>query len=446
METIRIKKGHNANIFGWPSEKVEDLAPPETVAAVPEHIPFVKPRLAVAEGDSVKIGSILYVDKRNPSIAFCSPGGGTVRRILFGPRRVIREIVIDCDRQEAFEMHPALDAEALGRIDRSELVSMILKGGLWPLIRELPNRDIARPDRVPPGIIVSLDNREPFHPSAAVYLQGQRDLFRYGLSVLHRLAESGPVIVAGRPETAERFSGIVTHQVVGRYPADDPGALLYRWKTSPSQNRSWYVSGQDVLLLAHLLKTGCYPVERTVAVGGGAALERKHFRSRLGAPLSHLAGQMNADDSVRLVVGGIFTGYAGSAGAHMGLYETSLTLIPEGDDAEFLALFRPGFRKPTYSRLFLSRLHSESLEYDCNRHGGVRACIGCMHCADVCPVDILPQMAYKAVLVGEVEESLAHGLLDCVECGLCSYVCPSKIELTQALKDAKADYALERGE
>jgi Na+-transporting NADH:ubiquinone oxidoreductase subunit A len=59
---------------------------------------------------------------------------------------------------------------------------------------------------------------------------------------------------------------------------------------------------------------------------------------------------------------------------------------------------------------------------------------------DVCPVEILPQLTYKSILAGEVEESLEHGLLDCVECGLCSYVCPSKIELFDTLKTARAAY------
>jgi Na+-transporting NADH:ubiquinone oxidoreductase subunit A len=59
-------------------------------------------------------------------------------------------------------------------------------------------------------------------------------------------------------------------------------------------------------------------------------------------------------------------------------------------------------------------------------------------------VDILPQFAYKAILVGEVEEYLEHGLLDCVECGLCSYVCPSKIDLFESLKAAKASFYKEQ--
>ena len=55
-------------------------------------------------------------------------------------------------------------------------------------------------------------------------------------------------------------------------------------------------------------------------------------------------------------------------------------------------------------------------------------------------MDILPQFTYKAILSGEVEEALAHGLLDCVECGLCSYVCPAKLELTETLQQAKEDF------
>ena len=77
-------------------------------------------------------------------------------------------------------------------------------------------------------------------------------------------------------------------------------------------------------------------------------------------------------------------------------------------------------------------------------NGEERACIACLHCASVCPVDILPQLTYKAILAEEVEEYLEHGLLDCVECGLCTYVCPSKIELTRTFIAAKAAYAKER--
>ena len=78
---------------------------------------------------------------------------------------------------------------------------------------------------------------------------------------------------------------------------------------------------------------------------------------------------------------------------------------------------------------------------NCNVHGGVRACIACNHCPEVCPVDILPQLTYKSILVEEVEETLAHGLLDCVECGLCAFACVSKIPILQYIQLAKYELA-----
>jgi Na+-transporting NADH:ubiquinone oxidoreductase subunit A len=119
-----------------------------------------------------------------------------------------------------------------------------------------------------------------------------------------------------------------------------------------------------------------------------------------------------------------------------------LVLLPEGrQPGSFLGWTLPGATGPSYSRAFLSAFRRQAEHpLDCNRHGGQRACIQCNFCPQVCPVDILPQLAYKAILAGEVEEALDHGLLDCVECGLCAFVCPSKIDLLQAFREARAKF------
>jgi Na+-transporting NADH:ubiquinone oxidoreductase subunit A len=85
-------------------------------------------------------------------------------------------------------------------------------------------------------------------------------------------------------------------------------------------------------------------------------------------------------------------------------------------------------------------LRKAPLAMDCGQHGEVRACINCGYCAEVCAVDILPQYTLKSILAGEVEETLAHGLLDCVACGLCTYVCPSKIDICASLQKAREAY------
>jgi len=433
---------------GPPSTSLVTLSDPDRLACTPEKIPYIKPRLKIAQGDAVKIGTLLFEDKRNPKFRFLSPAGGAVRRIQFGPRRVIRAIVIERDKQdEASEQFAILSGNDIESMERLKLVEHILEGGLWWVFRQLPFRDLPDPETVPPVIIVGLSAKEPYQPSPNVYLQDRMDLMAFGVKVLQKLSGNQVMIFHnGDTPPPEEIQALSTHMVRGNYPSDDPGTFLYHVKTSPEQNRAWFVSGQDLLLLAQLLAQGRYPTDRIVSIGGSRAPTPQHVRTRLGAPLSHLVDIDAIKADTRFVVGGLFTGYASDRYGFMGQYETALNLLPEGSEAEFLTLFNPGLRKPTYSRTFLSCLNPGPLVYDCNLKGGERACIACMHCADVCPVDIMPHMAYKAVLADEVEEYLEHGLLDCVNCGLCSYVCPSKIELTRTFIDAKAGYLKEQGD
>jgi Na+-transporting NADH:ubiquinone oxidoreductase subunit A len=446
MKSIPIQNGFNLKVAGVPALECEKISSPERVSVLPDKIPYIKPRLGIREGDPVDIGSELFFDKRHPEIKFCAPGSGRIEKIAFGRRRVIEEIVIRLKDKETYKEFPAFSERDLTALSRDTVIESLSSGGLWPLIRELPFRDIARVNAFPPMIIVSLSAEEPFLSKPGVYLDGKGDLFAYGLKVLNLLCP-GKVIVSVHRKDADAVSSVsemVTHVVSGKYPADDPGVLHFHLKTSPDENRGWFIHGQDLLLVAEFLQTGRFPTERIIAVGGNAAGKAAHFKARLGSPIDHLVKHTASADGIRYVVGGIFTGYPGSIAGFIGLYERGLTVIPEGTEREFLMLIQPGFNKPSYSRAFLSWLNTGNFQIDGNIHGGVRACIACNHCMEVCPVKILPQLTYKAILAGEIEEALAHGLLDCVECGLCAYVCPSKIELTEVLKAAKKDYYLEQ--
>ena len=447
IKNIRIKKGHNPRVLGAPGPALQKTEPPTHVALLPEHIPFLKPRLKIKTGDRVALGSSLVEDKRNTEIQLLSPGGGRVADIRFGPRRVIQEIIIQLDQSEKaieFERYRRGDID---KMSRDRLVRSLIAGGVWSLIRELPFRDYARPDFVPPVLFVSLGRLEPFHPSPEVYLPGNEALFHFGLNVLHKLADGRVYVCRHRSNTAAASSldGLVNLIYTGNYPAHDPGVLLYRMKSKPEENRAWYIDGQDVMLMARMLRDGAYPTERVVSLGGSGASQPQHVIARMGAPLSVIAADQTNAENLRYVQGGMLTGYGALPQSHLGFFETALNLLPEGDHrGELLGLFNPGYRKPSFSRAFLSALNREALEVDCNMHGGERACIACGYCAQVCPVDIFPQFTYKAVLAEEIEESLEHGLLDCVECGLCAYVCPSKIELFETLKNAKAAFYREK--
>lgn len=447
MDKITIKRGLRLRITGTPSSDLTALPDPSQLAVLPEHIPHIKPRLKIAEGDNVQIGSLLFEDKREPRFKFLSPGGGTVSRIQFGPRRVIQAIVIDRDADDETPLgFKAVQESALAQMTRNDLVARIVDGGLWWAFRELPFRNLPDPDTTPPLIIVGLDAKEPFLPSPAVYLKDQDDLLGFGLKVLAKLTDGQVVVFADARQLSELGPAghRVTLGVTGKYPADDPGTVVYHMKTSKVENRAWFINGQDLLAMAQLLSQGRYPTHRVVSVGGSAAAVRQHYRVRMGAPLSQLTAGQTITDGQRLIVGGILRGFAGHPEGFMGLYETALNILPGDEKGEFLALFNPGPGKPTFSRAFASRINPRPLVFDCKLHGDRRACIACMHCADVCPVGMLPQLVYKSIKAEEVEEYLALGLLDCVECGLCAYVCPSKIELTRTFTGAKAAYAREQ--
>ncbi|MBW1893802.1 MAG: 4Fe-4S dicluster domain-containing protein [Deltaproteobacteria bacterium] len=442
MITVRGVKGLHLKISGAPSLETIKLGRPEHVGSVPFKIPFIKPKLLVSTGDHVKIGTPLFHDKKNQDLKFVSPGCGTISDIVFGPRRVIEKIIIRLDSNEEYEKFDRLNKNDLQTLSKKNLTDLLLQSGMWPLIKELPFRGIADPDTTPAAIWVNLDTCEPFLPAPEVYLAGKKKLFDFGLRALEKLSDKVNISASGNGN----YDIPLTHKYSGQYPSGDPGVLLYHTRRSSNENRCWYISGQDLLLISTFLTSGTYPVERIVSVGGCMAdsVEKKHCITRTGVPIAHLAPRSSKKQNIRFLAGGLFKGYAVHCDSFLGLYETSLNVIDQGDREEFLGFLRPGFNKPSFSRTFLSSINTKDLEIDSGIHGEIRACVNCGACAKICPVEILPQFTFKCLAANEIEEALEHGLLDCVECGLCSFVCPSKIELNGTFREAKQEYRKEQ--
>jgi len=66
-----------------------------------------------------------------------------------------------------------------------------------------------------------------------------------------------------------------------------------------------------------------------------------------------------------------------------------------------------------------------------------QSCIRCARCVDSCPVQLMPNFLADYAQNEMFNISLDQGAMDCIECGICSYVCPTRRELVHWIKLAK---------
>lgn len=157
-------------------------------------------------------------------------------------------------------------------------------------------------------------------------------------------------------------------------------------------------------------------ISRVITIAGEAVEKPGNFDTLLGTPVEYLLIQagVQADKVNRLVLGGPMMGYT--------LNTTSVPLIKTSNcviAASASELPEPPPEQP---------------------------CIRCSLCADVCPVELLPQQLFWHAKASEFEKAEHLNLFDCIECGACSYVCPSSIPLVQYYRYAKDEIRTQRSE
>ena len=98
MKTIFIKNTYDLNLVGQPSKKTIQLKKQNIYGVSPVRL-GIKPKLNIKEGDNVRVGTLLFFDKKNHLNKFLSPVSGVVKQIILGPKRVVERIEIESDGQ-----------------------------------------------------------------------------------------------------------------------------------------------------------------------------------------------------------------------------------------------------------------------------------------------------------------------------------------------------------
>ena len=85
---IKIKRGLDIPIRGAPQQVIEDAPAARNVALVGFDYVGMKPTMEVKEGDRVKLGQLLFTDKKTEGVRYTAPAAGVVTAINRGARRV----------------------------------------------------------------------------------------------------------------------------------------------------------------------------------------------------------------------------------------------------------------------------------------------------------------------------------------------------------------------
>jgi Na+-transporting NADH:ubiquinone oxidoreductase subunit A len=187
MGLTKIKKGLDVPISGEPEQVISEGKPCKTVAVVGFDYVGMKPTMAVAVGDRVKLGQLLFTDKKMAGVKHTSPGGGTVTAINRGLKRVFQSIVIQLDDKEDEITFESYKEDQLGDLAVDKVKDNLIESGLWTLLRARPFGRTANPAETPHSIFVTAIDTNPLAPAVEKILEGKEKDFQNGLKVLSRL-------------------------------------------------------------------------------------------------------------------------------------------------------------------------------------------------------------------------------------------------------------------
>ena len=196
---IKIKKGLDIPLKGEPEKLISDGPEIKTVAAVATDVSGIRPRMAVQVGDKVRLGQVLYSDKRNPDVPFTAPGAGEVVAVNRGARRALQSVVIRLEGDDA-ESFRSWKASELDTLDQQEARDNLIASGLWTTLRTRPFSRIPTPDATPDAIFVTAIDTNPLAIDPAFFIQQDPEAFADGLKVLSRIADC-PIYLCTAPDS-----------------------------------------------------------------------------------------------------------------------------------------------------------------------------------------------------------------------------------------------------
>lgn len=435
---IKLRKGLDINLKGKAAKQKFSVKAAAQYALVPDDFVGMTPKVVVREGDKVKAGDALFVNKKQTDVKFASPVSGVVQAVVRGDRRKVLRVVVEADKDQQYV---DFGQKQVASLDGDAVVKALLEAGLFGYINQLPYAVSTTPDQKPRAVFVSALRDMPLAGDFEYELQGNEEDFQTGLTALSKVA---PVYLGiGAKQTSKALTeakDVEVNVFDGPCPAGNVGVQVNNIAPVNKGEVVWTVDPTAVIFFGRLFRTGKVDLRRLVAVAGSEITKPEYAEMLVGQPIADLLeGRLAAKNHVRIINGNPLTGRKATMDDFVGGHTSEITVIPEGDNVdEMLGWILPRTNDFSVSRSYFSWLFGKNKEYalDARVKGGERHMIMSGEYDKVLPMDIYAEYLIKAIIAGDIDRMEQLGIYEVApeDFAVAEFVDSSKLELQHIVR------------
>ena len=435
---IKLRKGLDINLKGKANFETIRRIDCSEIALVPDSFGGVTPKVIVREGDCVKAGEALFVDKKYPEMKFASPVSGTVKAVVRGDRRKVLYVKVKADETQQFVDFGIKDIE---KLDGRAIKEALLASGLFSFIQQLPYAVTTTPDTMPKAIFVSAFRDMPLASDFEVELKGNEKDFQTGLTALSKIQKTYLGLSVHQTASALVNAKDVEINVFdGKCPAGNVGVQVNHIDPINKGEVVWTIDPAAVIFFGRLFNTGKVDLRRVIAVAGSEVKNPSYAEILVGTPLSKvLDGQLKSTEHIRIINGNPLTGRKTILEDFVGAHTSEVTVIPEGDDVnEFLGWILPRTNLFSVSKSYFSWLMGKkTYNLDARIKGGERHMIMSGEYDKVLPMDIYGEYLIKAIIAEDIDKMEQLGIYEVSpeDFAVAEFVDSSKLELQKIVRN-----------
>ena len=379
----------------------------------------------VKAGDIVSLGQMIAGSMANVYAPIHASIPGKVVAIQDWPHPVLgraKVIVIEGDGRENNMEFCGKDQQTIDNLTLQDLRKIVLDAGIVGMGgASFPTHIKLNSPKPLDTLIINGAECEPYLTADARLMVEKTAQISAGIALIARCLGVKDIYIGiekNKPEAIKAFSGVSGIKVKvlpSEYPQGGEKQLIQNilGKEIPRGKLPFDIgvlvqNAATVYAIYEAVYKGKPLIERIVTVTGSCLASPKNLLVRIGTPIKNLVdfcGPLK-EPPVKIIIGGPMMGIA--------QYSDQVPVI-----------------KSSSGLLLMNKNEAKVLDED--------PCIRCAACVRGCPVGLMPcqiNLASEKSLWNLTKE---YGAGDCIECGICNYVCPSNRRLLQTIKRAKLE-------